>query len=236
MKWLDTLKRSHTSTCCFFGRASRGSARESVMLWVPFIKRQGYCGSGSAGAAAINKQTKRRPWWVQPGYPEEERTANPPPPKKRKKPYSNMQPVRLGESLKDSNQDYFFFSNGTHQKHEIMLPKIIAIYSLWIQYFHLNITSLSAIQIGPGGGGFGGGDSDRVTGTSLLPSVAVYQSRTRRDEWLSCFFSHHLHPICYCSFSGAEKFGFWEHSWPCKAHYIKYCTFFGNKIILKQSD
>lgn len=57
----DTLKEAIHQPVVFFGRASSGSAGESVMLWLPFIKRQGYCGSGSTGAAAINKQTKQEP-------------------------------------------------------------------------------------------------------------------------------------------------------------------------------
>lgn len=65
VRWLDTAKEAiHQPVVFLFflpllGRASPGSAGESVMLWLPFIKRQGYCGSGSTGAAAINKQTKR---------------------------------------------------------------------------------------------------------------------------------------------------------------------------------
>ena len=60
VRWLDTVKEAiHQPVVFFLGRALPGSAGESVMLWLPFIKRQGYCGSGSTGAAAINKQTKR---------------------------------------------------------------------------------------------------------------------------------------------------------------------------------
>lgn len=63
LKLLDThANGSHTSTCSpffslsFFGRASPSSAGESVTLWLPFIKRQGYCGSGLTAATAVNKQ------------------------------------------------------------------------------------------------------------------------------------------------------------------------------------
>lgn len=69
VKWLDTLKEAIHQPVVFLAGRHQARLGESVMLWLPFIKRQGCCGSGSTGAAAINKQTKREAWWIQPGCP-----------------------------------------------------------------------------------------------------------------------------------------------------------------------